>query len=101
MQTITGNAMFTDRTADGFFLDPFSRAPAFRTSLGFPVGIFACDESEGAVIRVSIGYSAFLVGPPILGLFGEVMGLLPAFVFVLVGLFLAGIASSSVKKRLE
>ncbi|MDQ0300555.1 MFS family permease [Salibacterium salarium] len=73
------------------------------TSLGFPVGISAAgEESEGAVTRVSIvsiiGYSAFLAGPPMLGLFGEIMGLLHAFVFVLIGIFLAGLASSSVKK---
>lgn len=73
------------------------------TSLGFPVGISAAgDESEGSVTRVSIvsiiGYTAFLVGPPILGLFGEFMGLLQAFVFVLIGIFLAGLASSSVQK---
>ncbi|RSL33935.1 MFS transporter [Salibacterium salarium] len=73
------------------------------TSLGFPIGISAAgDEPEGAITRVSIvsiiGYSAFLVGPPVLGLFGELMGLLNAFVIVLIAIFLAVVASSSVNK---
>ncbi|MEE1620651.1 MFS transporter [Zafaria sp. Z1313] len=56
-------------------------------SLGFPVGIsVAADHPVDAARRVSIvsifGYSAFLVGPPVLGFLGESYGLLAAFWFV-------------------
>lgn len=48
-------------------------------SLGFPVGLSAAgDDPENAVDRVGavsiIGYAAFLVGPPILGVLGEQVG---------------------------
>ena len=61
------------------------------TSLGFPVAMSAAgdsgDRSETAA-RVSfaatIGYVAFLVGPPVLGLLGEQFGLRAAMIFVLI-----------------
>lgn len=56
-------------------------------SLGFPVGISAAaDHPTNAARRVSMvsifGYTAFLVGPPVLGLLGEEWGILNAFYFV-------------------
>lgn len=50
-------------------------------SLGFPVGISAAgDDPAKAVARVStvstIGYGAFLIGPPVLGFVGQHVGVL-------------------------
>lgn len=58
------------------------------TSLGFPVALSAAAESgPDSTARVSfaatIGYIAFLVGPPTLGLVGEEVGLRNAMVLVL------------------
>ncbi|MGM7699852.1 MFS transporter [Microbacterium sp. A84] len=62
-------------------------------SLGFPLGMSAAaDEPEKAAARVSaaatIGYVAFLGGPPILGLISEHIGLLNTL-FILVALVVA------------
>ncbi|WP_341716110.1 MFS transporter [Micromonospora sp. FIMYZ51] len=56
-------------------------------SLGFPVGMSAAaDEEEHAHVRVSVvavvGYTAFLAGPPLLGLLGDHVGTLRALVVV-------------------
>ncbi|WP_433528791.1 MFS transporter [Micromonospora sp. CA-263727] len=56
-------------------------------SLGFPVGMSAAaDEAEHAHVRVSvvavIGYTAFLAGPPLLGLLGDHVGTLRALLVV-------------------
>ncbi|MFI7521336.1 MFS transporter [Micromonospora globbae] len=56
-------------------------------SLGFPVGMSAAaDEEEKAAVRVSvvavIGYTAFLAGPPLLGLLGDRVGILHALLVV-------------------
>jgi MFS family permease len=58
-------------------------------SLGFPVGMSAAaDEPEHAATRVSvvstIGYTAFLAGPPLLGYLGDHIGTLHALLFVAV-----------------
>lgn len=63
-------------------------------SLGFPVGIsVAADHPTDAARRVSVvamfGYSAFLVGPPVIGFLGERFGILDAFLFVVAMLALA------------
>lgn len=76
------------------------------TSLGFPVGLSAAgDDPENSVARVSavsvLGYAAFLVGPPILGVLGEYVGLLNAMVVVLVLIAIAGIVSGSAKEYEE
>ena len=49
-------------------------------SLGFPVGISAAaDEERMATVRVSvvssIGYTAFLAGPPLIGLLADMVGI--------------------------
>ncbi|WBB81023.1 MFS transporter [Micromonospora sp. WMMD882] len=56
-------------------------------SLGFPVGMSAAaDEEEHAAVRVSvvaaIGYTAFLAGPPLIGLLGDHVGTLRALLVV-------------------
>ncbi|MGC4861533.1 MFS transporter [Micromonospora sp. DT41] len=56
-------------------------------SLGFPVGMSAAaDEEAHAPVRVSvvavIGYTAFLAGPPLLGLLGDHVGILRALLVV-------------------
>ncbi|WP_129336938.1 MFS transporter [Cellulomonas endophytica] len=58
-------------------------------ALGFPVGMSAAsDDPERAAMRVSvvstIGYSAFLAGPPLLGLLAHVVGYRTALLAVLV-----------------
>jgi MFS family permease len=56
-------------------------------SLGFPVGMSAAADDEAhAAVRVSvvavIGYTAFLGGPPLLGLIGDEVGTLRALLAV-------------------
>ncbi|MFW7186064.1 MFS transporter [Lysinibacillus sp. BNK-21] len=72
-------------------------------SLGFPVGLSAAgDDPNGAVARVGIvsvaGYTAFLVGPPILGMIGDKIGLLNAMIIVLFIIIIAGLVSHAAKK---
>lgn len=70
-------------------------------ALGFPVGMSAgADDPERAAVRVSvvssIGYTAFLVGPPLLGWLGDRVGvhraLLVAMVAMVVGAVVAAAA---------
>jgi MFS family permease len=71
-------------------------------SLGFPVGMSAAaDDPAKAAASVSaaatIGYVAFLCGPPILGWISHEIGLLPTL-WILVGLIaLSGFASGAAK----
>ncbi len=72
-------------------------------SLGFPVGMSAAaDDPKTAAARVSavatIGYFAFLVGPPLIGFLGQRVGLLNALLVVLVLVALAGLVSGAAKK---
>lgn len=71
------------------------------SSLGFPIGMSAAaDDPRTAAARVSavatIGYFAFLVGPPVIGFLGEQVGILNALLVVLVlcavGAFVSGAA---------
>ena len=66
-------------------------------ALGFPVGMSAAgDDPVGAAARVSavatIAYCAFLVGPPILGLVGEQIGILNSLWIVFALIVIAGFA---------
>jgi fucose permease len=66
----------------------------FGVSLGFPVGMSAAsDEQRHAAARVSvvasIGYTAFLAGPPLIGLLGDRVGVLRALLVILVALVLS------------
>lgn len=72
-------------------------------SLGFPVGMSAAaDDPATAGARVSavatIGYMAFLVGPPVLGFLGEQFGLLKALLLIAVLIALAGLVSSAARE---
>jgi MFS family permease len=67
-------------------------------SLGFPVGMSAAaDDSARAAARVSvvssIGYTAFLAGPPLIGLLAEHDGILRAL-FVVLGALVLGLLAS-------
>jgi fucose permease len=73
------------------------------SSLGFPVGMSAAaDDPKTAAARVSavatIGYCAFLVGPPAIGFLGQHFGLLNALLAVLVLVVVAGLASGAARK---
>jgi MFS family permease len=72
-------------------------------SLGFPVGMSAAaDDTANAAARVSavamIGYFAFLVGPPVLGLIGEQLGILNALYVIVVLMALAGLAAPAARE---
>ncbi|MDJ0348761.1 MFS transporter [Cryobacterium sp. PH29-G1] len=71
-------------------------------SLGFPVGMSAAaDDTRNAAARVSavaiIGYFAFLVGPPVLGLLGEAWGILTALYLIVALMVLAGLAAPAAR----
>ncbi|WP_258039074.1 MFS transporter [Microbacterium sp. Ru50] len=71
-------------------------------SLGFPLGMSAAaDDPARAAARVSaaatIGYVAFLCGPPILGFISDHIGLLPTLFILVVLVAASGLASSAAK----
>lgn len=73
------------------------------SALGFPVGMSAAsDDPDHAAARVSvvstIGYGAFLGGPPLLGLLAEHIGVLHSLLAVLVMLVVAFMLSPVVRK---
>jgi MFS family permease len=79
---------------------------ALGCSLGFPVGMSAAadtDDPKLSAARVSavaiIGYVAFLVGPPVIGLLGHQFGILHALLLVLVLVVLAGLFSPAARER--
>jgi MFS family permease len=72
------------------------------TSLGLPVGMSAAaDDSRTASARVSaaatVGYAAFLFGPPVLAMLGEHVGLLHSFVAVLALVLVAGLIAPAAR----
>lgn len=71
-------------------------------SLGFPLGMSAAaDDPARAAARVSaaatIGYVAFLCGPPILGFISDHIGLLNTLYILVVLVAASGLASSAAK----
>jgi predicted MFS family arabinose efflux permease len=71
-------------------------------SLGFPVGMSAgADDPRRAAARVSvissIGYCAFLAGPPLVGLLGQHLGVLRAQTAVAVLLAVAALVAGTVR----
>jgi MFS family permease len=73
-------------------------------SLGFPMGMSAAgDDPARAAARVSavatIGYVAFLVGPPVIGFVGNQIGILNALWIVLVLIVLAVLAAPAARER--
>lgn len=74
------------------------------SSLGFPVGMSAAaDDPRRAAASVAavatVGYFAFLVGPPVIGFLGEQIGLLNALWVVLVLILVAALASGAARER--
>ena len=72
-------------------------------SLGFPVGMSAAaDDPAKAAARVSvvstIGYGAFLCGPPLLGLLAEHVGILHSLLAVMVMLVISFLLSPVARK---
>jgi cyanate permease len=70
-------------------------------ALAFPLFLSAAGEGTDSARRVALvatcGYTAFLVGPPLLGLLGQTIGLLGMF-WVLAGcLVLASVLARSLK----
>jgi cyanate permease len=75
-------------------------------SLGFPVGMSAgADDPARAASRVSViaslGYCAFLGGPPLIGLLGEHVTVLRALLVVAVLLAIATAVAGSVRPPAE
>jgi predicted MFS family arabinose efflux permease len=100
--------------AAGLLLVIFADAPwlviagvllwGFGASLGFPVGMSAAsDEPRLAAARVgtvsAIGYIAFLAGPPLLGLLGDLVGLRLALLAVLAFVLLSLLTSHVARER--
>ena len=96
----------------GVLLFVFGRAPAVAfvgavlwgagLSLGFPVGMSAAaDQPAMAPARVSVvaslGYCAFLAGPPLVGFLGDRFGVLRAITAVAVTLAVGLLVSGSVR----
>ncbi|MGZ4436530.1 MAG: MFS transporter [Nocardioides sp.] len=72
------------------------------TSLGFPVGMSAgADDPRRAAARVSviasIGYCAFLAGPPLIGFLGDQAGVLRALTAVAAVLAVATLVASATR----
>jgi MFS family permease len=65
----------------------------------------AADDPRTATATVgavaTIGYSAFLVGPPLIGLIGQHVGILRALLVVLVLIAAAGFASRAARSPQE
>ncbi|GAA3612762.1 MFS transporter [Marihabitans asiaticum] len=78
----------------------------FGVSLGFPVGMSAAaDDPARATARMSvvatIGYGAFIAGPPALGFLGDHVGVLRALLLVAVLITLALLTLGSVAEEDE
>jgi MFS family permease len=72
-------------------------------SLGFPMGMSAgADEPALAAPRVSvvttIGYSAFLAGPPLIGFLAQRSSVPHALIAVILALAIAGLVAGSVRR---
>jgi fucose permease len=72
-------------------------------ALGFPVGMSAAgDDPARAARRVSvvstIGYGAFLAGPPLLGFVGDQVGTLRSLLVIAIAMVPAAVLVSSVRK---
>jgi MFS family permease len=73
-------------------------------ALGFPMGMSAAaDEPERAAARVSvvstIGYTAFLAGPPFIGFLGDVVGLRNALLAVGIAVLASFLVAPAARER--
>ena len=76
----------------------------FGAALGFPLGMSAAsDDPRRAAARVSVvasvGYAAFLAGPPILGWLGDHEGVLNALLVVVAAAVVAGLVSPAAREQ--
>ena len=74
-------------------------------ALGFPVGMSAAADDEsaprsGCSVVSSIGYTAFLAGPPLIGLLAEDFGILRGL-FVVVGALTLGLLAAGAARPLR
>ena len=74
----------------------------FGAALGFPVGMSAAsDDPRTATASVSavatIGYCAFLIGPPVIGFLGQQFGILNGLLIVLALIAVAGLVSGAAR----
>jgi MFS family permease len=75
----------------------------FGSALGFPVGMSAAgDDPARAARRVSvvstIGYGAFLAGPPLLGFVGNQVGTLDSLLVIAIAMVPASILVLSIRR---
>ncbi len=75
-------------------------------SLGFPVGMSAAaNDPKKAALRISvvstIGYGAFLTGPPLLGFLGDHFGILHSLLFVTATAVVAAIVATAAEPPSE
>lgn len=72
---------------------------AVGVSMGFPLGLSAAAEGDDPASQVSvassIGYTANLIGPPVIGFLAESLGLLSAL-WLLAFMFVAAFAAAGV-----
>ncbi|MCU1633140.1 MAG: hypothetical protein JWM61_1792 [Micrococcaceae bacterium] len=73
-------------------------------ALGFPMGMSAAaDEPERAAARVSvvstIGYTAFLAGPPLIGFLGDVVGIRNALLAVGIAVLASFLVAPAARER--
>jgi cyanate permease len=73
------------------------------SALGFPVGMSAAaDDPTRSARRVSvvstIGYGAFLAGPPLLGFVGDQVGTLHSLLVIVVAMVPAAVLVSAVRR---
>jgi predicted MFS family arabinose efflux permease len=72
------------------------------SALGFPVGMSAAADNPakaaaGVAAVATIGYAAFLIGPPLIGVLGQSIGLLNALTVVVVLIALAGLVAPAAR----
>jgi MFS family permease len=75
----------------------------FGAALGFPVGMSAAgDDPQRAAHRVAvvstIGYGAFLTGPPLLGFVGDHVGTLDSLLVVAIAMVPAAVLVTAVRR---
>lgn len=72
-------------------------------AMGFPLGMSAAADDANGPARVSVvstlGYGAFLIGPPLLGFLGQSWGILPALGILLGLLALAVVVAPAARER--
>jgi MFS family permease len=73
-------------------------------SLGFPLALSAAGDSGGnsaarVALASTVGYLAFLVGPPVLGLLGDAIGLRGALIIPLIVVLIGAALTPSVRTQ--